>query len=114
MRNYPNSRPNRMERDLRNEPDTDHYIPNYDRDGYVPGPRYGNKPEIVSNPAFGGPVAGGAGGVPGGAGPAGFPVMGKIKVDFKNRINCVVADPFFLKKRYDESSNGKSRLAWQV
>jgi hypothetical protein len=25
--------------------DSDHYIPNYDRDGYVPGPRYGNKPE---------------------------------------------------------------------
>ncbi|KAI8884137.1 hypothetical protein K501DRAFT_248302 [Backusella circina FSU 941] len=26
------------------EADSDHYIPNYDRDGYVPGPRYGNKP----------------------------------------------------------------------
>lgn len=65
MRNYQNSRPNRMERDLRNEPDTDHYIPNYDRDGYVPGPRYGNKPEVLSNPSFGP------------NNPGGFPIMGK-------------------------------------
>ncbi|KAI9469006.1 MAG: hypothetical protein EXX96DRAFT_590070 [Benjaminiella poitrasii] len=36
MRNYTNSR----NRDVRNDPETDHYIPNYDRDGYMPGPRY--------------------------------------------------------------------------
>ncbi|KAI7904590.1 uncharacterized protein BX663DRAFT_502898 [Cokeromyces recurvatus] len=39
MRNYSRNR------DIRNDPETDHYIPNYDRDGYMPGPRYGSKPE---------------------------------------------------------------------
>ncbi|KAI8327951.1 hypothetical protein BD560DRAFT_417555 [Blakeslea trispora] len=34
MRNY-----GRSNRDYRNDPETDHYIPNYERDGYVPGPR---------------------------------------------------------------------------
>ncbi|CAO0798763.1 unnamed protein product [Mucor circinelloides] len=58
MRNYRNNR------DIRNDPETDHYIPNYERDGYVPGPRYGNKPEIpgpmpfANNPAVGAPGAG--------------------------------------------------------
>lgn len=32
-------------RDYKNDPDTDHYIPNYERDGYNPGPRYGGRPE---------------------------------------------------------------------
>lgn len=68
MRNYQNSRPNRIERDMRNDPDTDHYIPNYERDGYVPGPRYGNKPDVLSNPSFAGPNN---------AGPGGFAMMGK-------------------------------------
>ncbi|RCH81258.1 hypothetical protein CU098_006009, partial [Rhizopus stolonifer] len=35
--------------DYRNDPETDHYIPNYERDGYVPGPRYGSKPEVPAN-----------------------------------------------------------------
>lgn len=65
MRNYRNNR------DIRNDPETDHYIPNYERDGYVPGPRYGNKPEIpgpmpfANNPAVGAPGAGN-----------GYPMMG--------------------------------------
>ena len=67
MRNY-QPRGNRNERDMRNDPDTDHYIPNYDRDGYVPGPRYGNKPEILSNSPFVGSNN---------PGPGGFPMMGK-------------------------------------
>ncbi|GAA5807692.1 hypothetical protein MFLAVUS_001066 [Mucor flavus] len=73
MRNYQNSRPNRMERDLRNEPDTDHYIPNYDRDGYVPGPRYGNKPEVLSNPSFGP------------NNPSGFPIMDMMNPQMVNQ-----------------------------
>ncbi|KAI8983500.1 hypothetical protein BDB01DRAFT_791017 [Pilobolus umbonatus] len=55
MRNYQSNRGRTHDRDLR-DPDTDHYIPNYDRDGYMPGPRYGNKPEIQSTPPFGYPV----------------------------------------------------------
>ena len=46
MRNY------RSNRDIRNDPETDHYIPNYERDGYVPGPRYGNKPDIPAPMPF--------------------------------------------------------------
>ncbi|KAL9558617.1 hypothetical protein MBANPS3_000826 [Mucor bainieri] len=60
MRSYRNNR------DIRNDPETDHYIPNYERDGYVPGPRYGNKPDLPApmpfagsgNPAVGAPGAG--------------------------------------------------------
>ncbi|KAI8380887.1 uncharacterized protein BYT42DRAFT_284922 [Radiomyces spectabilis] len=33
------------ERDADYPQDGDHYIPNYERDGYVPGPRYSNMPE---------------------------------------------------------------------
>jgi hypothetical protein len=63
MRNY------RMNnRDIRNDPETEHYIPNYERDGYNPGPRYGGKPDLMSNPP---PFVGGAPG-----GPGGFPMMG--------------------------------------
>lgn len=65
---------------MRNDPDTDHYIPNYDRDGYVPGPRYGNKPEVLSNSPFVGQNN------PGG----GFPMMGKIlkriMIDYKTKF----------------------------
>ncbi|ORX91462.1 hypothetical protein K493DRAFT_286786 [Basidiobolus meristosporus CBS 931.73] len=52
------------DRDRRIEADRDgdHYIPNYNRDGYVPAPRYGNNPEANGsqfgsggNYSFGGP-----------------------------------------------------------
>ncbi|KAK9722993.1 hypothetical protein K7432_002293 [Basidiobolus ranarum] len=55
------------------ERDGDHYIPNYNRDGYVPAPRYGNNPEANGAPfgaggnyGFGGPAPtmGEGGGVP--------------------------------------------------
>ncbi|OAD05251.1 C2H2-type zinc finger transcription factor [Mucor lusitanicus CBS 277.49] len=68
MRSYRNNR------DIRNDPETDHYIPNYERDGYVPGPRYGSKPDLPapmpfanSNPAVGAPGAGN-----------GYPMMGDM------------------------------------
>lgn len=67
MRNY-----QRMNnRDIRNDPTTDHYIPDYERDGYAPGPRYGGKPDLMPNnpPFMGGPP-----------GPGGFPMMGKTKI----------------------------------
>lgn len=64
MRNYQS----RHQRDMRNDPETDHYIPNYERDGYVPGPRYGNKPEISAPAPFHGNGNG-----------TGYPMMGKKK-----------------------------------
>lgn len=89
MRNYQNSRPNRIERDMRNDPDTDHYIPNYERDGYIPGPRYGNKPEVLSNPPFAGPNN---------PGPGGFAMMGKVytarlKPGFTNQSQIDMMNP---------------------
>lgn len=65
----------RGERSMRNDPDTDHYIPNYDRDGYVPGPRYGNKPEVLSNSPFVGQNN------PGG----GFPMMEMMNAQMMNQ-----------------------------
>ena len=37
------------------QPDGDHYIPNYERDGYTPAPRYSNlQQESHNSPGFGG------------------------------------------------------------
>ena len=61
MRGYRNNR------DIRNDPETDHYIPNYERDGYVPGPRYGSKPDIPAPMPFAGnsnPAVGAGNGYP--------------------------------------------------
>lgn len=94
MRNYRNNR------DIRTDPETDHYIPNYDRDGYVPGPRYGNKPEIPGPPfANNNPAAGAAAGNGGG----GYPMMGNSCFLY---INIFFVFANFCILRHDESSNG--------
>ncbi|CAO3630533.1 unnamed protein product [Mucor hiemalis] len=64
----------RGDRSMRNDPDTDHYIPNYNRDGYVPGPRYGNKPEVLSNSPFVGQNN-----------PGGFPMMDMMNPQMMNQ-----------------------------
>ncbi|KAI8140368.1 hypothetical protein BJV82DRAFT_671798 [Fennellomyces sp. T-0311] len=45
--------------DYHHQADGDHYIPNYERDGYTPAPRYSNIPESQNSPAFGYPMVGG-------------------------------------------------------
>ncbi|KAI8642566.1 hypothetical protein BD408DRAFT_416434 [Parasitella parasitica] len=68
MRNYRNNR------DIRSDPETDHYIPNYERDGYVPGPRYGSKPDLTGPLAFGNSNPAGSPGIVGSNG-GGYPMM---------------------------------------
>lgn len=52
---YGRSRHDRDMRDPYDHHDGDHYIPNYDRDGYAPAPRYSSLPEAQG---FGYPMMG--------------------------------------------------------
>jgi hypothetical protein len=58
----------------------DHYIPNYDKDGYTPAPRYVGRPGDIRFP------------------PPGFPVMpiGKYFANFLSTYKKIISKEFFL------------------
>ncbi|KAI9499201.1 hypothetical protein BDB00DRAFT_866685 [Zychaea mexicana] len=74
------------------QPDGDHYIPNYERDGYAPAPRYSSLSESQSSPAFNYPMIGDVVNMPMVGG--GWPAMGRMPAPDLDQLDYVV--PFKL------------------